>query len=62
MTNDKQTQRQRDKETKRQTKKQTNTGSGPATKYFSILGFHYFPPLNNLVYKYNIMHLEAHLS
>ena len=37
--NDKQTKRQRDRE------------SGPATKYFSISGFHYSLPLNNLVYK-----------
>ena len=35
--NDKEKNKQRDRE------------SGPATKYFSISGFHYFLPLNNLV-------------
>ena len=47
---DKETKRQNDKETN----KQRDSESGPATKYFSISGFHYFLPLNNLVY--NAMH------
>ena len=45
--NDRETERQRDKMTKRQRDRE----SGPATKYFSKSGFHYFLPLNNLVYK-----------
>ena len=53
--NDKQTKRQTNKETKRQRdmqiKRQRDRESGPATKYFSISGFHYFLQLNNLVYK-----------
>ena len=42
--------RQRDKMTKwqrdKQTKRHRDRESGPATKYFSISGFHYFLPLN----------------
>ena len=33
------------------TNKQRDRDCGPATKYFFILGFHYFLPLNNLVDK-----------
>ena len=55
--NDKEKNKQRDRE------------SGPAIKYFSISGFHYFLPLNNLVKinaRYNrmkhIYHSWAQLS
>ena len=61
-TKNKETNKQRDIQIKRQRDRE----SGPATKYFSISGFHYFLPLNNLVYKYKVlynrMYLETHLS
>ena len=54
--NYKQTNRQKNKKNKKtnkqrdiQIKKQRDRESGPATKYFSISGFHYFLLLNNLV-------------
>ena len=34
---------------KKQTERQRYRESGPAIKYFSISGFHYFLQLNNLV-------------
>ena len=43
--NDKMTKKKTNKETERQRDRE----SGPAIEYFSISGFHYFFPLNNLV-------------
>ena len=58
--NDKMANKQRDIQIKRQKDREC----GPATKYFSISGFHYFLSLNNLVQnaRYNRMYLETHLS
>ena len=55
LQNDKHSKWQTNKETNEQRdiqiKRQRDRENGPATKYFSISGFHYFRPLNDLVYK-----------
>ena len=46
-----QTNKETNKQRDIQKKRQRDRESGPATKYISISGFHYFLLLNNLVYK-----------